>query len=366
LFHIHQSWLFSLYNAMMTSNERNLSEQATSDLMNLLLFRGYFHDGAAPLEEITGDSLEDMNACQNSIATLFSVIDETCQLVPMRGARYVTKSKFAVLFEAEMSVRGRVTIDDAAEAMGVDKVCIMQVIGGISTIMQVGDELIASKYLDEMVQREVKDRLDLKNGHILVSELASEVFRLPMEVTIDILEGRIARGLVKAKFMTISGARSLITERYEESEQRRVRDTFLALSSPTSVDAVCTEFHWDVAFVLPILRDLLSKSELPGELHESGGSSFLAGAMYIPMAYLEQQRKSVVDYFSVNGYISTAECQRFGILPSAMGQFVQGLFVSVRTAPKGPLKTHILLTLSSDHISNIAVRYSPRQCCHQY
>lgn len=91
---------------------------------------------------------------------------------------------------------------------------------------------------------------------------------------------------------------------------------------------MCQDFEWDIAYVLPILKDACQNGHVLGELHDSGGS--LAGAMYIPNVFLDMQRRSVDESFLSNGYITAQECLVMGVLESKMGDYVQKTSVSVK------------------------------------
>lgn len=92
------------------------------------------------------------------------------------------------------------------------------------------------------------------------------------------------------------------------------------------MDSVCHDFHWDVVYVVPILRDWCKNGNILGEVHE--GAS-LSGAMYIPNIYLSMQRQSVDEYFASNGFITVDECLAMGVLESKMGEYIQETNVSI-------------------------------------
>ena len=213
-----------------------------------------------------------------------------------------------------------------------------------------GDDLITQEHLDRLVEN-----LHVEDS-ILVSELATTLWDMPIEATLQALEERVDRGLINAKLVSISGAKVLVTPRYEETQRCRIRGAFRAITLPTQVrpscnvqqslfrdlqntayvlchtklfpslyslqvDSVCHEFQWDVAHVLPIIQDLCTTGEVNGEVHQSGGASF-TGAMFLPSVYLAMQRTSIDEFFAANGFITSHDCLERGVLESKMGEYV--------------------------------------------
>lgn len=289
-----------------------LSESATKELVNLLLQRGYFHENVKP-------ELADID--RRSEPRAFSGLDPACQLVSTHDGMYLTKEQLKVRLREELNAfGGRLSILNVAIALAINVTHIANASETATDILRVGEDLITHQHMDDLAET-TNLKLCLTNGHMLVSELASSVWDMPMEVTLTALEERIVLGLIDAKVVTRLGAKALVTPAFEEREYCRIRGVFRAITLPTQIDSVCNDFHWDIRYVLPALRDLCHKGDLLGEVHESAAS--VTGAMYLPNIFLSMQRTSVDEFFSANGFITAEDCRAMGVLESKMGEYVQ-------------------------------------------
>lgn len=316
-----------------------LSEKETNDLMSLLIQRGYFHDKIRSTSNIEDDSSDTMEQSKGETIINFSDTDEACQLLSVHSDCYMTLEEFGLKMETELLFLGRVSVSDFATALGANPIHVEQTFTAAPNVLHEGNELMTSKFLDDLVTR-VVTALVSSRGHVLVSELSSHVFSMPMDVTLQVLEERISRGLLRATLVTLMGAKTLVSSQFQQTERLRIRGIFRALTSPTSIDTVCHEVGLDSSFYLPILRDLCNEKELPGELHES--DSRLSGAMYVPKVYGLLQRKSMNEFFAANGFVTTEECQRQGVLPSLMGEYILESFPSACVLSKTVINIDVI------------------------
>jgi hypothetical protein len=294
-----------------------LSESATKDLLNLLVKRGYFHDNVEP-------ELANVDKRRDDHTRSFSEMDAACQLVSTHDGMYLTKEQLKVRLRDELNAfGGRLSIQKVAIALHVDVTHVEHVVSETTTtgIIRVGQDLVTEQHMDELAES-TNLKLCFHQGHMLVSELARSLWDIPMELTLSALEVRVERGLMMdAKVATLLGAKVLVTSSFEEREHVRIRGVFRAITLPTQVDSVCSDFCWDIGYVLSVLRDLCKKGEVLGEVHESAAS--VTGAMYLPNIYLSMQRTSVDEFFAANGFITADDCRAFGVLESKMGAYVQ-------------------------------------------
>ena len=204
-----------------------LSESATKDLVNLLLKRGYFHvDGVLQLAD---------EARRSNAFPVYAETDVACQLVTTQDGNYMTKDTLRVhLLEEISAFGGRMSVENAAIALAVDPIIIEQVSESSVTVIRVGDDLIIDKYFDQMAEK--TDLQLVKNdGSVLVSELASSTWDMPMDLTLSALKKRIDSGMIVARILMLSGAKVLATPAFEERERCRIRGAFRTITLPTQV-----------------------------------------------------------------------------------------------------------------------------------
>lgn len=226
------------------SNDDCLSESATKDLVKLLVKRGHFHQNVVP--ELAHHDKKKSDPCP------YSDTDVSCQLVATLDDQLVmTKEQMQVKLMQELSaVGGRMSVEDAATALAVDPAHIEH-ISSDETIMRVGDHLITEQYFDAMAEA-TNLQLVKHDGHVVVSDLAANVWNLPMELTLSALEKRIESKMINAKLLTLSGMKVLVTPFYEERERCRIRGAFRAITLPTNVSH--DEYLLSVSLCLQCLR----------------------------------------------------------------------------------------------------------------
>jgi len=204
-----------------------LSESATKDLVNLLVKRGYFHGDAVP-------QLAHEDRKSDDVAE-FSETDDACQLVTTRDGVYMTKEQLQVRLKGELAaVGGRMSVEHAATVMAVDPAHVEQV---SDSMIRVNDELITEQYLDRMAEI-TNLELVKQDGQVLVSELATAVWNMPMELVVSALEKRIEGGVIAARMLSLSGMKVLVTPAFEEQQKCRIRGAFRAITLPTQVSEV--------------------------------------------------------------------------------------------------------------------------------
>lgn len=207
-----------------------LSERATNDLVNLLVRRGYFHANVDPELAKEDRTSED--------AREYSETDANCQLVSTKGGSFMTRDRLKQRLVEQLSESGgRLSVDDVAAFLAVDSIHIEQVSKDNKNIIRVRDDLIIELYLDRMAET-TNLQLVKSDGHVVVSELASSVWEMPIDLVLSTLEKRVASGFIKARLLNLSGAKVLVTPAFEEGEKVRIRGAFQAITMPTQVRAV--------------------------------------------------------------------------------------------------------------------------------
>lgn len=204
----------------------HLSESATKKLVNLLIERGYFHQDIDPQLADPDQKLSDICA--------FSETDVACQLVTTKDDTVMTRDQLKTCLMDQLAlVGGRMSVQDATVALGVDAQHIEYV---SNELIRVGNDLITEDYLDTMGER-TNLELTKQDGHVVISELASNVWNMPMELTLSALEERIASEIITARILGLLGMKVLVTPDFEEREKCRIRGAFQAITLPTHVSS---------------------------------------------------------------------------------------------------------------------------------
>lgn len=206
-----------------------LSESATRGLVNLLLKRGYFHDAIVP-------ELADKDRKNNDCLQEYAETDVACQLVTAQDGNFMTRDQLQVrLIEEVGAFGGRIALKNAALALAVDSRPIEQVSDRAIAIIRVKDDLIIEQYFDRMAET---TNLQLaKQDHVVVSELASTVWDMPIDLTFCALKKRIESGMIGARLVMLLGTNVLVTPVFEQRERNRIRGAFRALTLPTQVSS---------------------------------------------------------------------------------------------------------------------------------
>ncbi len=156
----------------------------------------------------------------------------------------ITRVKMTLVSIQKRMMRGRLSIEDASTLLAVDSCHVKQISNNIDAIIQVGEDLIIELYMDRMAET-TKLQLDKNSGRVFVSELATCVWEMPIDLVMNALQQRIASGKIQASLLTISSHKVLVTPAFEEREKCRIQGAFRAITLPTQV---CTTFCYCQTF----------------------------------------------------------------------------------------------------------------------
>ena len=292
------------------------STRSASDLMQVLLDRGYFHNGGTkPLQEraTSDDSIEVMQKIE-----LFLITSDDCEITQSHDSRYLTKSKLKAMMHAVvLESGGRLTNTQASMALAVNIDSPKQ--GLPENVTEIGDEILTERYFDEQVKAISLYLTQSETGCLAVSDVASQFLHLPMEFVLSLLQSRMH--LIDARIISMHGSKMLINSTFDARERVRIRGALRALTVPTQVDALSLG---DTAYVLQAARNLCESREVHGVLREK---SAILG-LYIPDSYQLLLRECVDELFLAQGYISVDKCQAMGVPSASVATFVKKSFVS--------------------------------------
>lgn len=292
---IDRSALFKTTGEDMDDGKMSLlSEKGTSALMKLMMQRGYFHE------------------------------DDT-DLVETENGGYIRLDHLLDCFCGKIETMGRCTVEKAAGELGVAANHIRNILPNAlqrnPTLLCVEEEFITKKYLQETVT-EVVSTLDLSGGKVLLSDIAHDTFRLPLDTVARVLNDQLPgienHGSVEIRTLH-NGAKVLVTQRYLNAYKKRVLDYFGALKRPVSVESTALENDWESEWIneFLLLEVQQQGAKLPGELH---------GDSYVPHAFTEQLQQSVRSNFTSRGFVTTGDCQLIGMLPAQMKLYIKESF----------------------------------------
>lgn len=213
---------------MSSEEDGYLSESATKELVGILIQRGYFQNGVEP---------QLANADRRDDPPVYSELDCQCQLVSTQAgtcSSYMRRDQLKRrLSEALFVFGGRLSISHAAIALAVNQAHIQHISETTPSVIRVGDDLITEQHMDQLAL-ETGMLLRERKGFALVSEVATTVWRMPVDTTSNALNAR-RLGLFSAKTMTLHGSKALVTPTWEEQQLFRVRGVFRGITLPTQV-----------------------------------------------------------------------------------------------------------------------------------
>lgn len=353
-----------------------VTERGAAELMKILLERGYFHEHSAAEEkdEKGGDDADDddtrdtMNKSDSSLGINFdrgagagpgvgisigTSIAKSLALMSLEDSFMASSSSSLMHANGEekdatsayswgdsmfvVTVEGNyMTIKalrdlycehlakkglwkswrEAADALGIYEKDAKRVVAAVlkndSSLLQVGDQVLTKKYLDEMTEQ-VFDALDEAEGRMALEDIAKNIYHLPTPVSFDVLQSRLKE---TTNIMRLgNGCKVLVTEDYLDAYRQKVLNHFVTLTEPVKVKLAATEQGWEVSWVVKIVRGLVT--ELPGKL---------SGDSYVPSIYTNKRNQAVHEFFAANGFLTAEECPSMGILLSEMKAVLSDAF----------------------------------------
>jgi hypothetical protein len=317
------------------------NECSASELMELLINRGYFHQGglAEPVQE--QDFMDDsMDAMRRQPPASFPM--EDCDIITTYDSRYLTLNALTQQLHTLLEESGgRLSKTKASMMLAVNVDSIDRVLPNDVTIL--GDEeIMTEQYFDEQTRVICSRLAQSENGCLALSEIANQLLHLPTDFCLSFLQTRMDGMNLNARIMNLHGAKTLVTRYFDSRERVRIRGTLRALTVPTPMDALSSSLGWDMAYVLPVVRELCNLHEVDGVFreHQSSGGNH---GMYTPRTYEVWQRTSVDELFQMQGYITLEKCQAMGIPSFSMGTFVTKSFPSAVCLTNSMIASNVVI-----------------------
>jgi hypothetical protein len=283
-----------------------ISPKGAAALMQLLIQRGYFHANVHPLQAKHVTS-------KDFVPPIFSEDDENALIVATTSGgatpEFVSTLGLCEKFQQHLQQAGRLSVSEAAQRLKITEKAANRIrrqvfVSQESTLLQHGDELLTSSYLDQKVCELTESLMSSSSpGTLSLSEAARSVLYLPFELTLSVLASRLPSYIEIRTLDT--GSKILITKDCLAVFQTSVFEAFRTVSEPVQLSSICKKNGWQKSWVTRILKDLVASDQNPdGELH---------GDTYVPKCYLQRQRHAVRRAFSPNGYITDKQAHLNGM-----------------------------------------------------
>uniref|UniRef100_A0A7N0RA85 E3 UFM1-protein ligase 1 homolog n=1 Tax=Kalanchoe fedtschenkoi TaxID=63787 RepID=A0A7N0RA85_KALFE len=241
------------------------------------------------------------------------------------GKEYITPDKLRSELVEEIKKRGRISVIDLADMVGVDLYHVEKqaevIVSEDPGLMMVHGEIISQSYWDTVAE-EINDRLQ-ECSQIALAELAGQL-QVGSELMAAVLEPRLG-SMVKGR---LEGGQ-LYTPGYVARVGAMVRGAARALTVPTNLSSVWSSLQQllqetDVAsgvavegvFFQSLFNGLLKEGEILGSLR--------AGTHWTPTVFAIAQKECVDSFFSQNSFISYDALHKLAIPQPA--QYLQSRY----------------------------------------
>jgi len=233
-----------------------------------------------------------------------SVIDIIVKLVDMgkltilqtmNGKELVTPEKLDVeILDELVAHRGRINITELQPLLNIDLAHIEKKVDELvkkdAQYRLVQGELISNFYLNGVVE-EINETIQ-SVGELHMTDL-SRRFGLAS----DFLQALISSKLGKQIKARLEGD-MIFTEAFLKRQEAQIRGLFCAVTQPTFVASLLSQFKLYESLFYSILEDLISNGKIPGSI-----LGRRERAQYIPNIYNLARQAWIESFFEQNGYI---------------------------------------------------------------
>ncbi|XP_047943539.1 E3 UFM1-protein ligase 1 homolog [Salvia hispanica] len=241
------------------------------------------------------------------------------------GKEYITQGQLRSEIVSEINNRGRVSLIDLADSIGVDLYHVEKqseyVVSNDSTLMLINGEIVSSSYWDT-VSEEINERLQ-ECSQISLAEIAAQL-QVGSELIVSVLETRIGT-LIKGRLE----AGQLYTPAYVARLNAMVRGAARGIAVPMNMSAWWSSLQAllqdmdgfsgvavESSFFQSLFNSLVKGGEILGSLR--------AGVHWTPSVFATAQKECVDSFFSQNSFISYETLRKLGI-PQPI-QFLQSRY----------------------------------------
>jgi hypothetical protein len=245
----------------------------------------------------------------------------------------MTRNYLVKQIETRLVELGRIDLSQLSNEIHIDfKDCLssaQQLTNEYDQYHLVGEkELLTSGYLDQLcidlknsASANNTDKEQMLSQQVPISTLAKE-WKLPLSFTIDIITQRMKNILQDWKLVRgIDGSKQLITKYLEEMKLNEIKQILETSAESVHMNILIQNIQfWDMDLAVTFVQGLCESNILNGHLHVHDSSNL--GAFYTPQIYEEKQRTSVLEKYSMQGYITYTEGEQLGLSRKGLREII--------------------------------------------
>eukprot|EP00252_Welwitschia_mirabilis_P012765 TRINITY_DN28243_c0_g1_i1.p1 TRINITY_DN28243_c0_g1~~TRINITY_DN28243_c0_g1_i1.p1 ORF type:complete len:865 (-),score=205.91 TRINITY_DN28243_c0_g1_i1:702-3170(-) len=233
----------------------------------------------------------------------------------LSGKEYITREHLKTEIKGEIDKRGRVSLIELADTIGVDLYHVERqaesIVKDRKDLMLVQGEILSNSYWDSVAE-EISERLE-HSSQIALAELAAQL-HVSSELLSNILESRLGN-ILQGK---MEGGR-LYTPLYVSRVKAMIRGAVRGVMVPTNLSSIWASLHQllqemdgvtstavENSFFQNLLNSLVKEGELLGSLR--------TGMVWTPAVFAVAQQESVESFFSQNSFIGYDVLAKLAIL----------------------------------------------------
>ncbi|KAF0691785.1 Aste57867_17056 [Aphanomyces stellatus] len=186
---------------------------------------------------------------------------------------------------------GRVSLRDIQTSVNVDMSYVEQYAKEVvetseGQVKLLGGELLTEWYLDS-IMADTNEVLH-ESGQMTIGELAQQ-YGFSVDFMRAVVDARLGTSLKAHVHGSV-----LFTEAYVARQVAQIRGVFSAITRPTFLPEIVASTGLDERLLTQTVADLIQSQELCGSMR---------GREYVPAAFLDIQRDSILTFFATNGFV---------------------------------------------------------------
>jgi hypothetical protein len=227
------------------------------------------------------------------------------------GKAFLTPQQLKLELQDELlAAGGRLALADVQPLLNVDIVHIekaaAELVQSQEDLLYIQGELIASWYLDGLVEEVLHQLLPDAGGKLILANLATQTFNLSVPLTEKAIKERLSTDSQTHTHTPTAKLKNgvLYTQSYETTQRVRIRGVCAGVTRPVSLAELVNLYGFDEALLEDVVPKLIKEGTLAGSLR---------GREYMPTAFLRTQRECIDAFFQQNGYIETTRAQKLQV-----------------------------------------------------
>lgn len=220
----------------------------------------------------------------------------------LNGKELVTPKQLRNEIKDEVVVNnGRIALSEIQNTLNVDISYIEReaqvLVEENDDMYRLGSDLFTEWYLDDIMQ-DVDESLQA-SGQKSLGEIAQQ-YDFTVDFTKSVVTRRLASRAIKAQ---LNGS-MLYTDTYMRLQIARMRGVFSAISRPTMIPSILSNFGFDSQVAMDAVEELIRSGQLHGSIH---------GREYTPFAFVQAQKESIYSFFQQNQYLLYSRAEKMQV-----------------------------------------------------